>query len=185
MKAKTRTNQPVEFENYDLPDGTTIEGDLDVTGDIDSDGLISGDEIIEKMSGYSFEAGTSTLASFDYRYVGVVKNGNKLTFTIFVEITALSNLTGNSNLALGTFTIPAEIGSLLYPSLIGGQNILAGFKVQQYGGYLNSAIDGYAYAYKPDGTHVGFGVYSGNYTEGDVKTARIELTFLLSDNLAA
>lgn len=28
MKAKTRTNQPVEFENYDLPEGAKILGDV-------------------------------------------------------------------------------------------------------------------------------------------------------------
>lgn len=28
MKAKTRTNQPVEFENYDVPEDMSIEGDL-------------------------------------------------------------------------------------------------------------------------------------------------------------
>ena len=73
---KTRTNQPVEGDNDAL--ALSLTGKDIAPRNVDATGKVSGAEIIENMSGYSFTKGVDTNLDFDY--VGVVKNGNKIYF---------------------------------------------------------------------------------------------------------
>ena len=80
---------------------------------------IKADEIIENMSGYSFND-IQTDHAWNPVYAGVVKNGNNLTFVVFGSITVDGTQTGNADIC--NFTLPNDVASKLYPYSIGGMN---------------------------------------------------------------
>ena len=82
---------------------------------------ISADSIIESMSGYTFTApGTdSNTYTKNILYKNVVKNGNKLTFGVALEITRISDTIGNYHPSLGYFSIPEDIAAELIPNELG------------------------------------------------------------------
>ena len=185
---KTELDKKASLTGASFTGDIAISGDLDVQGEnkgnISATGKITGSEIIENMSGYSFTPATHSSATFDFRYVGVVKNGNKLTIAMLVEMTATTDLTSNSNITIGTLTIPSSVYSKLYPSTIGGQNLLDVKKIPSYASVVNASLDLYAYTNKQTTDIIGFGFYpSGNISNGSTRVFRLEVTFLLSDSL--
>ena len=103
----------------------SISGNLTATGTVDGN-KITGNEIVEKMTGYAFEKAS---ASADYTrneiYASVCKTGNKITFVIFLTITPTTDISANSIINLGRFYIPTAIGEKLYPySQSGLDNII-------------------------------------------------------------
>lgn len=149
-------------------------------------GAITAPSITENMSGYSFVKTPKENLTMNYIYAGVVKNGNKLTLVINVEITRTGSV-GADNFVLGYFIVPASIASLLYPSttvglsnVLGIQNIYGG-KNYYEGTNLPIII------YKQDSAKVVFTAYNVNskLVENTLYNFRIEQTFLLSDNLAS
>ena len=158
----------------------SISGNLTVTGGI-SGNAITGNSIIEIMSGYSFVQPSATGYTFEVVYAGVVKNGNKLTLVEAVKITkgALAN---DNNPAIGRFVVPADIANALYPTNIGGDNVL---DVRQLNAYLNkdNSVDARAYMTKSYTTESMI-VNTYNMVQDSTYFVRYEVTFLLSDNLA-
>lgn len=74
--------------------------------------------VIEKMTGYSFATNRQHLEDngIVLNYVGVCKNGNKLTFVIAGKINSPSQINEFTLLALGTFNgIPSSIGAKIIP----------------------------------------------------------------------
>ena len=162
-------------------DITALEG-LDISvGSLDADGLVTGAEIIEKMSGYSFQphADIST-NGITLTYVGVCKNGNKVTFVIAGSFD--STKTPPTSTYLGTFTIPSAVGSKLYPmtgTYVDLKNVIllksASSNVEKvFGMYKNTDTSFGSLAIGLDAGFDGSSSYVFRY----------EATFLLSDNLA-
>ena len=83
-----------------------------IGGNLDVDGTINGNEIVEKMEGYSFTKLNET--QWTPIYVGAVKNGNKLTLAIYGELQRTTNET-EQGIYIGRFTIPTSIVPKLYP----------------------------------------------------------------------
>lgn len=152
-----------------------------------SGGAITGDSIIENMSGYSFTkmADTENI-TFDYIYAGVVKNGNKLTMVIAVNVKKISASTANMEFVIGTFTLPNDVMNKIYPTTVGGATYIVDEK----------GIKGISQAsYKITKDVLGFtekvygkiymSAYIENMAQDDELYVRYEVTLLLSDNLAA
>ena len=178
---KTRTNQPVEG------DGNAIA--LELTGkdiapkDINSSGSITGNSIIENMSGYSASISGSrgTGLTLNVDYCGVVKNGNKLTLALAGSIT---RTTGGATASLIVdFGIPSAIGTKLYPMSISGVDGLS-FKELYLASAYNSGVKITTRLNKTSNTNIGLEFYNmSNMVEETEYIFRFEETFLLSDSL--
>ena len=147
--------------------------------------LITGDEIVEKMSGYSYTKISVSNVTVEDVYAGIVKNGNKLTLVTAFDATRTD--TNGAYAAYCNFGLPESVYNKLYPSDIG-----------PYIGKLSVQV---VTALCEDGTSVSLhvivqqvaanviGCYLA-YGEWDLLTLnkkysiRLEQTFLLSDNLA-
>ena len=164
---------------------SAIAGQNIAPANVAATGNITAPSIIENMSGYTFTKGTTTAkTTIEYVYGGCVKNGNKLTLAIALNLSKI-NSENESNVFLGRFVVPADVYAKLFPSAMGGSYFLAvnqtsaldenfGFHTMSYfvSKQGNNQIDIYALSTSPLNNTL------KNY-------ARIELTFLLSDNLAA
>lgn len=164
--------------NLSVTGDCTISGAQSVTGDCTSSSkfdapLITGDEIIEKMSGYSFDKKSSTAdTTLEYVYAGAVKNGNKLTLVLALNITKIQD----EQLYIGDFIIPATVGANLYPVNIGGYDYLS-YNVA-------NGTDAFIYVVKISNTTIRVVAITNNLSVGK-HYSRIELTYLLSENLAS
>ena len=146
-------------------------------------GAITGDSIIENMTGYSFDA-VSTPA-WTPVYAGACKNGNKVTFVVFGTFTKQAD----QGYIYGNFTIPSDVGSKLYPTTVGSLETVLDNREILVGDL--SAIDTFykvnGLILKTNNTTIQFqlrGITSvGNIPDNTQAYFRYESTFLLSDNL--
>lgn len=158
----------------DFTGDVNITGDVEIIGDFNAE-KVTGDEIVENMSGYSGNVNIGT-----GKYFGIVKNGNKLTISLFGEI---EKNTVSYNVA--TLYVPAEI----YNKLVGGftssvyldvKNVLAISSLLDTGANIRALM------YKTDdSTHrIDINFYGLDTLDEDTTYVyRYEVTFLLSDNL--
>ena len=145
---------------------------------------ISGDSIIENMSGYSFTK-EATL-NWEKVYAGAVKNGNKLTFVLFGTYTYA---TGDGDNEIGYFTIPSAIGNKLTPYTLGVVTNILDQKVTPF--QINSSasaapVMSKVEAAKQGSTRINInfrGNASAGFTNESTYVFRYEITFLLSDSL--
>ena len=162
----------------------TVSGNLTVTGGI-SGNAITGDSIIENMSGYSFTKESSDKA-WTAVYAGVCKNGNKITFVVFGKMTASS--ADPSSATIARFTIPASVGAKLYPYTLGGAPDILDNKFCGFFDYVSSYKQ-VAYNVKKDSnTSIAVilrNINGSGLTDSTEYVFRIEETFLLSENLAS
>ena len=156
--------------------------DIVEQGNLNVDGSISGDEIIENMSGYSFIPNeTGDGFTMEHIYAGVVKNGNKITFVSAFKITKTADQ--DYHKLVGSFIIPSDLMDKLYPTEIDGRDILDikvggafasqnSFVSQQYG--LEKLTD-----------KLVIRLYNArtNLTTNTEYFIRCECTLLLSENL--
>lgn len=164
-----------------------IDGDLSITGDLDTDGDVSGDNItgnsiIENMSGYSFvPALAKEGVTINLSYVGAVKNGNKLTLCIFGDVTRTDTVEDNYY-SLGRFVVPQAIMDKLYPAV---NNWLEMKQVYHAITYNSGNVVPAVILKQNDGLY--FNLYSVNTAlYSDTKYYfRFEITFLLSDSLVS
>ena len=163
-------------------DPTAITG-LDIAPkDVTASGNITAPSIIENMIGYVFIPKESiTGYSFSYVYVGVVKNGNKLTFVTSLKITKTDADAGATQ-SLGTFQVPQEVHDALYPVTIGGSDVLTTQKVQASSSYQNS-VDCPAWMTKGVSRTLSIGANLTNLVVNTEYYIRQEVTFLLSSNM--
>lgn len=147
-------------------------------------GPITAPSIIENMSGYSWVLNPNISgANIEMIYVGVCKNGNKLTFALFGKITN----TSADDIYLGNFYIPEDIRQDLYTYVVEGANVLAQQSLQFF---KTSGLSNLPTAATVEFVKVPAGVFVNirklsQLTVGVEYTFRIEQTFLLNDNLAA
>lgn len=157
----------------------TIKGDLVV------EGSISGNEIIENMSGYSCSLGETTEdIEINGIYAGIVKNGNKLSWVLFLKIKRLQSITGQRPM-LGEFNVPTDILEKLIPTTLFGENLLLGETISATNESNTSGANLLLICVKTaTGFKVNLGVGSmANLTQDVNYLIRIERTFMLSDNL--
>ena len=166
--------------------GAIFSGNITVSGNLTVTGGITGASIIEDMAGYSYIAPPATAGiTVDVVFAGAVKNGNKVTFVLAMELTRTDTISA-TNLSIGTFVIPTAVGSKLYPSTIGSGDYLDVKKVTAY----KQAWSGYditCYTGKSsNGAIYMIALTQGmndNFTLNTKHYARYEVTFLLSDPL--
>ena len=166
-------------------DITALEG-LDISvGSLDADDLVTGAEIVEKMSGYEFDASIAH-ADVSIVYASVVKNGNKITFVIFGNVAPTEDIT-SGDINLGAFNIPTTIGAKLYPYTQSWMtNVLSATLIKAYYGSISGAMCD-AFTLKVNNGRVVMKLMPSvdeTLTTGNTYLFRYEATFLLSDNLA-
>lgn len=148
-------------------------------------GDITAPSIIENMSGYSFSpVGTPVNTTREFVYAGVVKNGNKLTLVVALNLT---NTTGTQDSAvnIGKFAIPSAVMQKLYPVQIGVYNFLAISKAQLYATHNADPLNINIACEKGTST-IEFTAWKiDNLVQNTKYYLRFEFTFLLSDNLAS
>lgn len=149
-------------------------------------GAITAPSIIENMSGYSASILSNAGLTEEAIYIGAVKNGNKLTLVVAMNLTKNETLSGSKNIC--DIVVPASIFSKLYPTAIGGYlgllDYIALNGIDEDGQFINLK----ALIYKEGSNKVRFGIHSStidNLTLNKKTYIRIESTFLLSDNLAS
>ena len=168
-----------------LTNGETIDAGLLFNGNLTINGIISanvvdgikvtGNEIVEKMSGYSFEKGPNT--HLNYSYAGVVKNGNKLTFAIAGTYTRTTG--DDSNVIIGRFTIPLAIANKLYDNNLGA---LANANISLYKG-TTEFVNLSTRTIKSSNIITTTIYEMWQLTDDSTYEFRFECTFLLSENL--
>ena len=139
------------------------------------------------MIGYYFSnADANPKVTLSITYAGVVKTGNKITFALAGEMTLASDY-DNSNFRLGYWqNIPAAVMNKLIPyNMSGFTNVIAQGKLyfaSEYdaGGYLPFIV-------QKGSTNISPVVYwqTSALPLATRHVFRLELTFLLSDNMAA
>lgn len=158
---------------------STISGGLTVGSDLSVSGKISGGEIVETSTGFSYEAGD---IDWTPEYVGAVKNGNKVTFVLFGRFTKTTSGSVDNRIAI--LGIPSSVGSKLYPYTIGTSvNNLDNKVVNMFSGRTTYVDCVFETAKQSNGQLF---VYIRNTTNLDVDVEyvfRYEVTFLLSDSL--
>lgn len=160
--------------------GESIIGDADITGDLSVGGAITGNSIVEKMSGYSFELLSSDV---NIVYVGAVKNGNKLTLVAFGSFTKTTNY-----IVIGNFIIPTDVANKIYPYQIDdiGDIVDAKTITITNASSLDTYYTSKVLAQKEYTRNIKFQLRDMDSIPNDTQVYfRYEVTFLLSDNLIA
>ena len=180
----------VTYQNGTMQDlGAIFSGDINVDGALSTPILTSpNDEIkaqkpvIEVMNGYAFTKKSPSNATFDYKYFGAVKNGNKLTLSLLMDVTLTQEIGQGVPLEIGNITIPSSIGSKLKSSALGYislNDVACSKSIAQAAKHINVILAKYA------NTTLGIiGYQLSNLEVGSLYSMRYEVTLLLSDNLA-
>ena len=156
-----------------------INSDVTATGDL-SAANITGDSIIENMTGYSAQILTPADYTIEPVYVGAVKNGNKLTLVCAVNITK-TDAGANNQINVCRVNLPAAVMSKLYAATISGD--LDNRVNNAFSSTIQSvSVPSYLQKYT---SYVVFSGAFSNLVAGTKYYWRYEATFLLSDNLAA
>lgn len=143
-------------------------------------GKITGDEIIENMSGYSFELPEEN-PELTIIYAGVVKNGNKITFVIFGKYNRPAE-NPKINPYLGMFNIPAEIGAKIHA----WSGMFVDSKNTPFFASASTITNKVVGIEKRTPTTIYFTGYGTHtLTANTDYMFRVEETFLLSENLAS
>ena len=164
--------------------GPIFSGDITVSGNLSVTGDISGNSIIENMSGYSWVGDSA--GKWTPIYIGSVKNGNKLTFVVFGKFTPDNDLITAGFLNLGSFMIPYSVGAKLFPYTLSGINNILDFKEISAVSTLSNLVTIKQLFQKNAGNDVRTQIRGfSNLTAGTEYLFRLEVTFLLSNNLAS
>lgn len=180
--------------NISISGNISATGTISAGGNISTSGNISGktpvltcDEaeisaqkpVVEVMTGYSFYGNASIVSP---AYAGVVKNGNKITFSIAGSIATEGTLPGSGEIVLGYFSMPLAIGSKLIP--ISGIR-LAAVGVMLVRNLYSAPTSSVALVNKDSGTSLRISILTNTLSVSTSYEFRFEITFLLSENLAA
>ena len=164
-------------------DVTALEGQDVELNSLDATGLITGGELIEKMSGYSFAPNTSELSDdgVTLSYVGVVKTGNKITFVIAGTFSPTTGVPAHLNPQLGDFTIPQSVYDKLYPD----SNGVIDNQTLNFSDTASSYVSKTFTCQKHTNNRVRYNLrnMSSGFEDDKTYSFRISSTFLLSENL--
>lgn len=148
------------------------------------DSILTNKPIITIMNGYYFSKTHSDINNYDiqYNYVGISRNGDKLTVVINCSVRFYSRV----QVVLGTFYVPTSVGSKLIPTIIGASNVLDNKSVNAYYDNAFTSQDCICWLGKLSNNHFNAYLNMSNIVLNDrVYTVRYETTFLLGDNLAS
>lgn len=160
--------------------GAIFNGDINISGTLNAT-KVTGDEIIETMSGYYAELPSTTGWTFEKVYIGAVKNGNKLT--VVVAVNATKGVGAISNPILARINIPASVGNKLYPATVGQYQFLDNRVINAWSSYGNN-IDVICYIDKTSNTRITFVAdNTTNFVQDTKYYLRYEATFLLGESL--
>lgn len=134
--------------------------------------------VVEVMTGYYYTAGSSTV---ELNYVGTVKNGNKLTIALAGTLNTEETLPASGEYNFGYITIPADIGSKLFP--ISG-NILGFIPIAMVRNLYSAPTNSVGYISKDSATLIKIAISTNTLAVSTSYRFRFEITFLLSENLA-
>lgn len=167
-------------------DITALEGQDVELASLDATGLITGGEIVEKMSGYSFAVAESAVPenlTLSIVYAGAVKNGNKLTLSVFGSVTRTGTISPAYLSGALSFNLPSAVASKIYPFTLGTLTRTCDAKnIQLLSAYDNSVTKPVVLL-KYDNAFV-LNIYGlGDLELNKPHVFRYEVTFLLSDSL--
>ena len=167
---------------------SAIAGQNIAPGAVAATGKITAPEIVETMTDYVFiPTAEQTGLTREFIYAGIVKNGNKLTLVIALNLTR-TGTAGSNQVNLGVFGIPAAIGAKIYSTDIGGETWCASQSIDLVKDINGSNPSGRV---KISAGSTSLSCYlrvadiNNTLTLNDKHYVRAEITFLLSDNLAA
>ena len=165
--------------------GAIFTGNINITGNITASGTVTGgtvtgNNILEIMSGYSASSPTVSNYTKEMIYVGACKTGNKLTFVCNFYIT--KDVADSSAPSIVEFTIPTSVGAVLTPALIGGygyldQKVAAGFST------ADSSIQIPIRMQKVSNAVLRISLSGAPLVVGTKYIIRYEVTFLLNSSL--
>ena len=170
-------------------DGTSQDLGAIFSGNVNIDGNFTANSIIENMPSSLYYLGAiSSGTNISPTYIGVCKNGNKITFVVAgtVKRPAGTNWNDFTTLKSIEFRIPPSIGDKIFPMNAGGSSsIVAGKKINALYSFnkyatLNTTMT------KTNNISLTLTIYgtSDNVFDEEKDYAfRYEETFLLSDNL--
>lgn len=176
------TAEEVEATTLISTGGASIAANLSVGGNLPVNGAITANSIIENMSGYSMSESGHADYTFNFYYVGAVKNGNKITFSVFGTITKASGAGAFINVL--DIYIPQAIGQKLYPVTMGTSETLLDVKTIGFALDFATSVNCPMWLNKISNTNVRLGMNATNIAAGNTYLFRYEVTFLLSDSLA-
>ena len=160
-------------------DGTTTDLGAIFNGNVNIAGNLTADSIIENMIGYYYTAPSTANVTYDIKYAGVVKTGNKITFAVAGSIirTGAAGVIG-----LGSFDFPEAIGQKLLPMKSNWLSMKNLYLADDYASGVNKPY----LCLKNSDQSISFNAYStSDLVENTEYFFRIEETFLLSDSLAS
>lgn len=160
--------------------GAIFNGNINIAGTLNAT-KITGNEIVETMTGYSFIPLTPANLTIENVYCGICKNGNKLTIVYAFNITPLASNLGFKSIC--QFGIPASVGSKLYPVQIGGYDYLS-FAILNCAKTVSSVVSANSYLAKNSNVNIQLNFNPDTLNVNEKYYVRFEATFLLSDNLA-
>lgn len=182
----------VELDNGVTQDlGALFSGNIQVNGNLEVTGEVKGSNLLEIMSGYSFDITSGLTAGVTPIYVGVCKTGNKLTIVESLIIDASQLPTVQPR--FGNIIIPKEIGEKIFILPNDQYGTFSGSIAPMYevGSYsapkYNVGIIGTKQVYDTTKYKLFFGINGFNSASFDMTKqyfVRFEITILLSDNLA-
>ena len=153
---------------------------VNATSSIDAP-AITGDSIIETMTGYDFTPVNENLQ--EIAYAGVCKNGNKITFVMASKITPDATFISNGGGNIAGFGVPHAIFEKLYPFY--GSGITISYKSLLMVVSQSETVTAMTRTQKSTYTDtVQVVLLSAGLTAGKEYYFRYEETFLLSENLA-
>lgn len=161
--------------------GAIFQGDVSINGKLTAnvvDGVkITGNEIVEKMNGYSVE---NISEHWTPTYISAVKNGNKLTIVFCGNVIPPTK----GAISLCSFKIPQDVGVKLFPYKLGEEYFLDNKAIQLFNTNI-SAVQILADCQKTSNTTIRFALrFNDNVIINQQYYFRYEITFLLSDNMA-
>ena len=163
-------------------DGTSQDLGAIFNGDVNIDGKLTANSIIENMEGYSANVDTSMTENVTLTpiYSGIVKNGNKITFTLFSKIETSEAVAATT---IWDFIIPSVVGTKLFPIVFAGSGRLD-LKTCYFASDLTNGVTCPVWLNKDANTKLILVMNLSNLTPNTEYLFRYEITFLLSDNLA-
>lgn len=166
--------------------GITSNGDVAISGDLDvsgeGKGVITGNEIIEIMDGYSASGETKENLTYSINYCGAVKTGNKLTLVVSYSVTRTGSV-DNNFMSPVEFTLPLSIANKIIPFSSTYVDVKKVSFVDVSAPTVGS-VDLSCVILKPENTKLKIRVYNvSSLTTDKTYYSRVEATFLLSDSL--
>lgn len=163
-----------------LTNGDELDAGNIFSGNVNVDGNFTANSIIENMQGYTIE--NNTLLT--NQYISVVKNGNKITFVIAGTLTPTQTMIDNGGEWLTVFNVPNDILSKIKVIETFGGNIVRVGTVASFSSQDNYITAKYRCEKLSNGLKFTYLTSGAGLVANTPYAINIEVTFLLSDNMA-